>query len=77
MIAGYLTAVTLLGIFLARRSKTASQWAVAGGGMGTLMVAMGVAGTRIGGAGTYGVAGDVITEGLRKICRPKPAPETC
>ena len=64
MIVGYLAAVTLLGIFLARRSKTSSQWAVAGGGMGWLMVAMGVAGTRIGGAGTYGVAGDVITGGM-------------
>ena len=64
VIVGYLAAVTLLGIFLARRTKTSSQWAVAGGGMGTVMVAMGVAGTRIGGAGTYGVAGDVITEGM-------------
>ncbi len=64
MIVGYLAAVTLLGIVLALRSKTSSQWAVAGGSMGTVMVAMGVAGTRIGGAGTYGVAGDVITEGV-------------
>ena len=48
MIVGYLAAVTLLGTFLASRSKTSSQWAVAGGGMGTLMVAMGVARTRIG-----------------------------
>ena len=64
MIVGYLAAVTLLGVFLARRSSTSNQWAVAGGRMGALMVAMGIAGTRIGGAGTYGVAGDVITEGM-------------
>jgi SSS family solute:Na+ symporter len=32
--------------------------------MGILMIAAGVAGTRIGGVGTYGVAGDVMSTGL-------------
>ncbi len=32
--------------------------------MGLVLVAVGVAGTRIGGVGTYGVAGDVVNQGL-------------
>ena len=32
--------------------------------MGVLLIAVGVAGTRIGGGGTYGVAGHVITGGV-------------
>jgi SSS family solute:Na+ symporter len=32
--------------------------------MGALMIAVGIAGTRVGGAATYGVAGDVITQGV-------------
>ena len=35
--------------------------AVAGGGMSAALVAFGLAGARISGAGTYGVAGDVVT----------------
>lgn len=64
MIVVYLVGVTALGAYLSRKIRNSNQWAVAGGGMGTLMVAMGIAGTRIGGAGTYGVAGDVVTEGM-------------
>lgn len=64
MIIGYLAVITAVGAWSIRRSKSSKDWAVAGGGMGIVMIAMGVAGTRIGGAGTYGVAGDVITEGL-------------
>ena len=64
MIVIYLVAVTALGSYLSRKSRSSNQWAVAGGGMGTLMIAMGIAGTRIGGAGTYGVAGDVVAEGM-------------
>ena len=64
MIVVYLVSVTALGTYLSRRSHSSNQWAVAGGGMGTVMIAMGIAGTRIGGAGTYGVAGDVVTEGM-------------
>ncbi len=64
MIVVYLVAVTLLGVFLARKNRSSNQWTVAGGGMGTILIAMGIAGTRIGGAGTYGVAGDVVTDGM-------------
>jgi SSS family solute:Na+ symporter len=64
VIVGYLTAVTLVGMLAAKRSKSSTDWAVAGGGMGVWMIAVGVAGTRIGGAGTYGVAGDVIADGV-------------
>jgi solute:Na+ symporter, SSS family len=64
VIVGYLTLVTLIGMLAARRSSSSTDWAVAGGGMGVLMIAVGAAGTRIGGAGTYGVAGDVIADGV-------------
>lgn len=64
MIVIYLVSVTAVGSVLAARNKSSSDWAVASSGMGIVMIAVGVAGTRIGGAGTYGVAGDVITEGL-------------
>ncbi len=60
----YLVAATAVGSLMARRAGSSAGWAVAGGGMSTAMVAFGVAGTRIGGAGTYGVAGDVITGGV-------------
>ena len=60
----YLVAATVIGSAMARRTKTSAGWAVAGGGMSTAMVAFGIAGTRIGGAGTYGVAGDVISGGV-------------
>jgi SSS family solute:Na+ symporter len=64
VIVGYLTIVTLIGMLAAKRSKSSTDWAVAGGGMGIWMIAVGAAGTRIGGAGTYGVAGDVIADGV-------------
>ena len=64
MIVGYLVLTTAVGIVMARRVRSAGDWAVAGGGMGMVMVAVGIAGTRIGGVGTYGVAGDVISEGV-------------
>jgi SSS family solute:Na+ symporter len=63
VITVYLVGTTLIGSTLAKRARSAKDWAVAGGGMGTLMIAVGIAGTRIGGAGTYGVAGNVITGG--------------
>ncbi|MDP6650669.1 MAG: sodium:solute symporter family protein, partial [Gammaproteobacteria bacterium] len=47
-----------------RSNTNASDWAIGGGSLGVFMLAAGVAGTRIGGAGTYGVAGDVISEGI-------------
>ena len=64
VIVVYLVVVTTVGSLMARRSRSSAGWAVAGGGMSTSMVAFGVAGTRIGGAGTYGVAGDVISGGV-------------
>ena len=64
VIAAYLVGVTVVGSVLARRSAGGSGWAVADGRMGLLLVAVGVAGTRIGGVGTYGVAGDVVNRGL-------------
>ncbi len=64
MIVVYMVIVTIVGSLLATRSRSAREWALAGGGMGTIMLAFGIAGTRIGGAGTYGVAGDVINGGV-------------
>lgn len=64
VIVFYLVGTTIVGSLLARRSAGSHQWAAGGGQMGMLMIAVGIAGTRIGGVGTYGVAGDVITTGL-------------
>ncbi|REJ84225.1 MAG: sodium:solute symporter family protein [Acidobacteria bacterium] len=60
----YLVLVTVIGSLLARRASSSAGWAVASGNMGIWMIAAGVAGTRIGGVGTYGVAGDVMDSGL-------------
>jgi len=60
----YLVVVTGLGSALARRNKSSADWATGSGGMGVLMIAAGIAGTRIGGAGSYGVAGDVMNTGI-------------
>ena len=60
----YLVAATAAGSLMARRASDSTGWAVAGGGMSTTLIAVGIAGTRIGGAGTYGVAGDVISGGV-------------
>ena len=60
----YLVGVTLVGALMARRSRGSSDWAVASGGMSGVLVAFGLAGARIGGAGTYGVAGDVVSGGV-------------
>ena len=67
MIAAYLVGTTLVGMLMMRRSRQGDDWAVAGGTMGALMIAVGIAGTRVGGAATYGVAGDVITGGVWNI----------
>lgn len=63
----YLFAVPVLGVLLNRRVKDDAVWATAGGGMGVIMIAAGVTGTRIGGVGTYGVAGEVMKTGLWNI----------
>lgn len=64
VIVSYMVMVTVVGSLVARRSSGAKGWAVGGGQMGILMMAVGIAGTRIGGVGTYGVAGAVITTGV-------------
>ena len=64
MIATYLVGTTILGMLMARRARSGDDWAVASGGMGIVFIAVGIAGTRVGGAATYGVAGDVITQGV-------------
>jgi Na+/proline symporter len=60
----YLVFFAGIGIYLSRGNRSAADWAIGGGTLGVGMLAAGVAGTRIGGAGTYGVAGDVINEGV-------------
>lgn len=64
VIIAYLAFFAGFGIYLNRSNTSANDWAIGGGTLGVFMLAAGVAGTRIGGAGTYGVAGDVISEGL-------------
>jgi SSS family solute:Na+ symporter len=64
MIVAYLAGTTIVGMLMLRRNRAGDDWAVAGGRMGALMIAVGIAGTRVGGAATYGVAGDVITGGV-------------
>ena len=64
VILGYLLFFIAVGIYISRGNKSSSDWAIGGGTLGVGMLAAGIAGTRIGGAGTYGVAGDVITEGI-------------
>ena len=60
----YLGAFVVYGLYLNRKKGSASDWAIGGSTLGIFMIAAGAAGTRIGGAGTYGVAGDVIAEGV-------------
>ena len=64
IIVGYLAGFALIGVYIDRRQKGSGDWATGGGTMGVIMLAAGVAGTRIGGAGTYGVAGDVMNNGV-------------
>jgi SSS family solute:Na+ symporter len=64
VIVVYMVLVTAVGALFARRTAGSKDWAVAGGGMGMLMIVVGVAGTRIGGGGTYGVAGSVMSGGV-------------
>jgi solute:Na+ symporter, SSS family len=64
MIAAYMVATTAVGMLMVRRSRGSDDWSIAGGRMGAFLIAVGIAGTRIGGAATYGVAGDVITGGV-------------
>lgn len=66
-IIGYLSLVTVLGAWLSRRNRNSADWATGSGGMGIWMIAAGIAGTRIGGAGSYGVAGDVMNTGIWNV----------
>lgn len=63
-IIGYLVIVTAIGVLISRRQQDSADWATGGGSMGIWMIAAGIAGTRIGGVGTYGVAGDVMMSGI-------------
>ncbi len=63
-IVGYLVLVTLIGVIFSRRQQSSEDWATGGSTMGVMMIAAGIAGTRIGGVGTYGVAGDVMMSGI-------------
>ena len=56
----YLVFFVLVGIYISSGNRSSADWAIGGGTLGVGMLAAGIAGTRIGGAGTYGVAGDVI-----------------
>lgn len=67
VIVGYLAIFTAIGVMLNRSNRSSSDWATGSGTMGIWMLAAGVAGTRIGGAGTYGVAGDVMNTGLGNL----------
>ena len=60
----YLALITLVSVYLTNRNKSSDDWAIGGGGMGLWLIAAGIAGTRIGGAGTYGVAGDTMNTGV-------------
>lgn len=66
-IVAYLSLVTVLGAWLSRRNRSSADWATGSGGMGIWMIAAGIAGTRIGGAGSYGVAGDVMNTGIWNV----------
>ena len=63
----YIAIFAAFGFYLNRKKTSANDWAIAGSSLGIFMIAAGAAGTRIGGAGTYGVAGDVVAEGIGHI----------
>jgi SSS family solute:Na+ symporter len=66
-IIAYLAIITLVGVYLSRRNKSSEDWAIGAGSMGIFLVAAGIAGTRIGGVGTYGVAGNVVNTGIWNV----------
>jgi len=67
IIIGYLVFFTAIGFYLNRNNRSSKDWAIGGGTLGIGMLAAGLAGTRIGGAGTYGVAGDVMASGMGNL----------
>ena len=60
----YLGFFAAFGLYMNRRNTSGSDWAIGGGTLSLFMLAAGAAGTRIGGVATYGVAGDVINDGI-------------
>ena len=64
VIAVYLLGTVVVGTLIAGRSREENDWTIAGGGMSALVLAFALAGTRIGGAGTYGIAESVATGGI-------------
>jgi SSS family solute:Na+ symporter len=67
VILSYLVFFAGVGIYISRSNRNAADWAIGGGTLGVAMLAAGIAGTRIGGAGTYGVAGDVMATGIGNL----------
>ncbi|NQV71235.1 MAG: hypothetical protein HQ498_14510 [Pseudohongiella sp.] len=67
VILGYLAFFAAAGFYISSSNRSSADWAIGGGSLGVFMLAFGVAGTRIGGAGTYGVAGDVISGGIGNL----------
>ncbi|MBL4828215.1 MAG: sodium:solute symporter family protein [Spongiibacteraceae bacterium] len=67
IIIAYLVFFACIGIYLNKNNRTSADWATGGGNFGIWMLAAGIAGTRIGGAGTYGVAGDVMASGIGNL----------
>ena len=63
----YFAFFAAFGIYINRSYTRGSEWAIGGCSRGVFMLAAGVAGTRIGGVGTYGVAGEVISEGISHL----------
>ncbi len=64
VVVAYLLGTVLLGSLMARRSQKDDDWTIAGGEMSTLVLVFALAGGRIGGAGTYGVAESVASGGV-------------
>ena len=60
----YLSLFIALGFYLNKKNASGSDWAIGGGTLTLFMLVAGIAGTRIGGVGTYGVTGDVIADGI-------------
>ncbi|RMF94433.1 MAG: sodium:solute symporter family protein [Candidatus Schekmanbacteria bacterium] len=64
IIISYIFLITLIGSLFYKKSTTSEGWAIGSSSLGIIFAAAGVAGIRIGGVATYGVAGDVITGGV-------------
>ena len=56
VILGYLVFFIAVGIYISSGNRSSADWAIGGGTLGVGMLAAGVAGTRIGGAGTCAIS---------------------